>query len=79
MKVRFPDSLEEALCWCGVGDVGVVGVAVGRSVEVALAAAIMQGDPVISCLITAARHTLNPGALHLGHTEERRNRRHTGD
>lgn len=70
MKVRFRHLLEEALGWRGVRDVGVVGVAVSWSMEVALAAAIMQGDPVISCLITAACHTLNTGALHLQHTEE---------
>ncbi len=38
--------------------------------EVALAAAVMQGDRVISCPITAACHTLNTGPLHLQHTEE---------
>lgn len=48
-----------------MGDVGVVGVAVACRVEVALAAAVTQGDPVISCLITAAGHTLNAGPLHL--------------
>lgn len=57
--------LQEALGRRGVGDVGVVGVAVSVCVEVALAAAIVQGDLVISCLVTASRHTLNAGALHL--------------
>ena len=33
--------------------------------EVALAAAVMQGELVISCLIAAACHTLNTGRLHL--------------
>lgn len=61
-----------------MGDVGVVGVAVGCGVEVTLAAAVMQGDLLVSCLITAARHTLNTGPLQLRHTEERRKRRHTG-
>lgn len=53
-----------------MGDVWIVGVAVIRGVEATLAPAIMQGDLMFSCLVAAARHTLNTGYLHLGQAEE---------
>ena len=62
--------LEEALCWCGKGDIGVVGVTVGWSGKMSLAAAVMQGDLVVPCLITAACYTLKTGLLHLWRSEE---------
>lgn len=63
------DLLQEAPGWFGTGDVGVVGVVVGGAAEVTLDAAVMQGDLVVSCFITAPRHTLNTVTLHLWHTE----------
>lgn len=53
-----------------MSDVWIVGVAVIRGVEATLAAAIMQGDLVLSCLVAAACHTLNTRDLHLGQAEE---------
>lgn len=58
-----------------MGDTGVVGVAVGKSVEVTVAAAIVKGDLLVSSLITVARHTLNSGILHHLHPEESRRTR----
>lgn len=58
------DSLEEAFGRLGFSDVGVEGVAVGSCVEVALAAAVMQGDPVVPRLVVAARHALHTRLLH---------------
>lgn len=60
--------LQEALGWLGMGDIGVGSVTVGWSVEVTLAAAVMQGDLVISCLVAAPCYTLNTGPLHFWHT-----------
>lgn len=68
------DSLEEALCRLGFSDVGVEGVAVGRCVKVALAAAVMQGDPVVPRFVVAARHALHARLLHPRHTVEERRR-----
>lgn len=62
---RRSDSLQEAVGRRGVGDVGVAGVAVGGGVEVALAAAVVQRDALVSGLVAAPGHALNTGALHL--------------
>lgn len=67
-------SLEEALGRFGLSDIGVGGVAVGRFVEVALAAAVMQGDPVLARLVVAARHAPHTPLLHFCNTGEDRRR-----
>lgn len=45
--------------------------------EMTLTAAVMNTDTLISGQITAARHTLNPGNVHL-HTEKREGEQQIG-
>lgn len=79
MNDPFLDLPQEALSWLGVGDIGVVSVVVRWTVKVALAAAVMQSDLMISGLVAATCHTLKTGALNLWHPEEETHRTHSID
>lgn len=49
-----------------MGDIGVWGVAVGRGVEVALAAAVVQRQPLLPGLVADAGDTHNGVLVDLG-------------